>query len=281
MTKIHVIFTNYVVRLKSKIKSVFIFLIFALCICGVLFIRDGLSPVKKNVAEIIAPIKNDKQDLSGAMRELEKCQSELFFIKNDNEKLKVIPDARKDIISLLLIMRDIENKVGKQKDLSNECVKLFATASRVPEIQEIASKYKENLFNTRCQIAMEEEVLALVMPFEIGLLDKKYEDKDKKEDGKIVRLLNKIIHKTSKTTKEMKIQNNSPLENLIMKKQYENALKIIEERYKEYYAVQDGTISVPVRPEYRILHDAIESLYVINKMIDDLYVAIRKVEDYV
>ena len=84
MTKIHVIFTNYVVRLKSKIKSVFIFLIFALCICGVLFIRDGLSPVKKNVAEIIAPIKNDKQDLSGAMRELEKCQSELFFIKNDN-----------------------------------------------------------------------------------------------------------------------------------------------------------------------------------------------------
>lgn len=268
-------------RITSKIKSIFIFLIFILCICGVLFIRDALFPVKKQVENIIKPLAGEKQDLSGTMRELEKCQSELFFTKNDNEKLRVMPDARKDTISLLLNIRNIEEKIGRQKDLSNECVKLFATAYRVPDIQEIVVKYKETLFNTKCQIATEDEIVALIVPFEISVLDKKYEDKSKTEENGFMKFVNKVLHKTSKATKEMNITHNSPLENLVIKKQYENALKMIEGQYNENYKIKDSDIDVAVKPEYKILHDALESLYIMNKMISELYTAIEKSENYV
>ena len=268
-------------KIVSKIKSVFIFLIFILCICGVLFVRDGLFTSKKKVKNILKPIENNRQDLSGVMRELEKCQSELFFAKNDNEKLKVMPDARKDVVSLLLTIRNIEGKIGKQKDLSSECVKLFAIAYRVPDIQEIVVKYKENLFNTRCQIATEEEVLALIVPFEISVLDRKYEDKSKQEEGRFMKFVNNILHKTSKATKEMNISHNGPLENLIIKKQYENALKMIEGRYKDNNNIKDDDSNDAVGIEYQLLHTSIESLYVINKMIDELYVAIEKSGDYI
>ena len=268
-------------KITSKIKSIFIFLIFILCVCGVLFIRDALFPVKKQVANIVKPFEDEKQDLSGTMRELEKCQSDLFFVKNDNEKLRVIPDARKDVISLLLTIRNIEEKLGKQKDLSNECVKLFATAYRIPDIQEMVVKYKETLFNKRCQIATEEEIIALIVPFEISVLDKKYEDKSKTEENGFMKFVNKVLHKTSKATKEMNIAHNSPLENLVIKKQYENALKMIEGQYNENYKIKDSDIDVAVKPEYKILHDALESLYIMNKMISELYTAIEKSENYV
>ena len=268
-------------KIASKIKSVFIFLVFILCICGVLFIRDAVFPVRKQVANVVKPFESKKQDLSGTMRELEKCQSELFFAKNDNEKLRVMPDARKDIISLLLNLRSIEKKIGKQKDLSNECVKLFATAYRVPDVQEIVAKYKETLFNTRCQIATEEEVILLIVPFEISVLDKKYEDKSKQAENGFMKLVNKILHKTSKVTKEMNITHNSILENLVIKKQYENALNMIEGQYKENYNIKDGGTNVVVKPEYKILHDALESLYIMSKMISDVYMAIKNGENYI
>ena len=208
-------------------------------------------------------------------------QSDLFFVKNDNEKLRVIPDARKDVISLLLTIRNIEEKLGKQKDLSNECVKLFATAYRVPDIQEIVVKYKETLFNTKCQIATEDEIVALIVPFEISVLDKKYEDKSKTEENGFMKFVNKVLHKTSKATKEMNITHNSPLENLVVKKQYENALKMIEGQYKENYNIKDSEADVAVKPEYKILHDALESLYIMNKMISELYMAFEKGENYI
>ena len=79
----------------------------------------------------------------------------------------------------------------------------------------------------------------------------------------------------------MNITHNSPLENLVIKKQYENALRMIEGQYNENYKIKDSDIDVAVKPEYKILHDALESLYIMNKMISELYTAIEKSENYV
>ena len=266
-------------KFTSKVKSVFIFLVFSLCVCGILFIHDIVVPIKKNVVSTMTT----NQDISEAMIELEKCQSALFLIKNDNEKLKIMPDVRKDIISLLLTMQNIENKLGKQKDLSNSCVKLFSIAYRIPEIHKIADQYKESIFASKCQIATEDELISLVRPFEIDVLDKKYENQSKQKKHIIMKIIDNVLHKTSKATKQMNIANNSTLTNLIIKKQYENALKLVEEQHQDNYQINKEHIDVydAMESEYQALHNSLKSIITLNKMINDLYSAIDKIETYV
>ena len=91
-----------------------------------------------------------KQHKSGELRQtelLEKnlmdsltaCQNDLFMVQNDRERLKLMPDVRKDVIRLMIVMRDMEKDIGIKQDFSSDCVLFFTLASKIPIIQEFSA----------------------------------------------------------------------------------------------------------------------------------------------
>ncbi len=244
----------------TKVKSIFFLFIFALCFCGVLFIKNVFAPKKENIKTIdTKSVQN--VNITGTLRDLEKCNTELFNLKATAERLKNLPDIRKDIISLLLILHHIEEKLGKERDFSDDCVRLFAVASRVNVIQEYTMKYKENMFKTMCQFATQEDILNMVVPFEIKLLEYNYNNDKKSNNNKMNSIFQTIKFNFKKLFKKSKIEK-SPLEQLILNNQYNDALTFIENKIKSEEQQTE---------EYTKLHISLNGLYLFDKMINDIY----------
>lgn len=246
----------------TKVKSIFFLIIFALCFCGVLFIKNFFIQKKENIKTIdTKDIQN--VNITGTLRDLEKCNTELFELKIKSEQLKNLPDIRKDIISLLLILHRIDEKLGKERDFSDDCVRLFAVASRVNVIQEYAIKYKENMFKDMCQFSTQEDILNMVVPFEMKLLEYSYNNEKKSDinNNKVSNIFKVIKYNFKKLFKKTKIEK-SPIEKLILKKQYNDALVLIENMI---------TSEEQQTQEYIKLHNSLEGLYFFNKMIKDIY----------
>ena len=111
-------------KILTKIKIFFYLVIGLFCFFGVLFIKNFFY---NEVKEVKCEKKEENLvEKSKTLRDLENCQSELFLVKNANEKLKIVPDRRKDVVKILLLMRDIDRKIGIEKDFSNDCVNLFS-----------------------------------------------------------------------------------------------------------------------------------------------------------
>ena len=68
-------------------------------------------------------------------------------------------------------MRDIEKRIGFDKDFSNDCVNLFALAQRIPEVQEMVLQYKNKMFDKTCQVATNSEIVELITPFQVKIID--------------------------------------------------------------------------------------------------------------
>ena len=256
-------------RFFTKVKSIFFLLIATLCFFGVLFIKNSLT----NKTNIITNNSNNKQiqntNISGSLRDLEECKTKLFTLKHENEKLKLLPDTRKDIISLLFIMHDIERQLGKKNDFSDECVRLFATASRINTIQEYIFKYKDKMFRTICQVATEREILLLIKPFEMKILQYKYEIENSKIDkqNKITKIWNTIKYNTLKLFKKTNIEK-SMMSDMILNKQYKEALDFIDKVSKDKNMKES---------EYNELYSSLENIYLLDKIINDLY---KMLEDF-
>ena len=130
-------------KFKTKVKLVFFLAFVGTATYGYFKVKPIVSKYLPRHKQVEAA-KQDGANIntakfSGTIRDLEKCQRELFLVRNENAKLQIMPDARKDVISLLLIMRKIEGQIGQKRDFSDECVRLFSNASRVPAQQKKSS----------------------------------------------------------------------------------------------------------------------------------------------
>lgn len=256
-----------IVKLKTKIKLVFFLALVGAGVYGYFKIKPIiLKYLPGHNREEVAQqeeIKVDTSKFSGAIRDLEKCQRELFLVRNENAKLQIMPDARKDVISLLLIMRKIEGQIGQKRDFSDECVRLFSNASMVPATQEFALKYKEPMFDKICQVPTEEEVLITLHQFEKKLIDLQHDEK-MKDATWYKKAWELVKYNTSKIFKNAVAQR-SELEKYILNHNYEIALRQLE------------TNAATDLAEYNKLHSEINELYSFRQMIDGLYEIIEKV----
>ena len=210
----------------------------------------------KNIEEI-------KSNINTAMRDLEKCQGELLNTRRESEKFKAMPDARKSIISLLLLLRRVEKELGNKRDFSNECVSIFALSARIPEVQEYTLRYKDKMFDHICQVSTNDELIALIKPFQLKLLDTQYEEKSKNQ--KFLKSLwigtkyqaSKLFAKTlEKTDIEINIE----------KGDYNTALKLL-----------DG-VKITTSQEYLTLYDNLENIRNLRYMIDGIYEILEKMD---
>ena len=256
-----------VVKLKTKIKLVFFLALVGAGAYGYFKIKPiilkYLPGQRKMEVAKQEEVNVDTSKFSGAIRELEKCQRELFIVRNENAKLNIMPDARKDVISLLLIMRKIEGQIGQKRDFSDECVRLFSNASRVPATQEFALKYRDPMFDKICQVPTEEDVLIVLHQFEKKLVDLQHDAKMKdapwyKQAWELVKYnTSRIFSKT--------VTSRSELEKNILNHRYDLALQRLE------------THSATELSEYIKLHSVLDELNSFRQMIDGLYEIIEKI----
>jgi len=245
-----------IVKFLSKIKFLILLINISLVVCGVLFI---LSKFKKVPMECVSneKIEQSKQIENNIIDELTTCQSDLFKAKNDLEQTKLIPDARKNIISLLMVIRDVEKDIGNKRNFSNECVKIFTLCSRIPYVQEFALGYKDKLFENNCNFETNSDILEKITPFQVELL-KIQKDKEKKDEKFFKRFLFEMKYHISKLFVKSKIQK-SDLEIAVEQYNYKDALSFL---------VSSG---FERNDDYNKLYSSISVLKNFKEMIEGIY----------
>jgi len=244
------------VKVFYKIKFIIFVILLLLSLCGVLFLGEFFYKDKK---ECITPstLGEQKQENQSILDNLTSCQTELFKTQNALEQAKILPDTRKDVINLLLLMRDMEQNIGKKTSFSNDCVQFFALASRVPIVQEYVLKYKQQMFEVNCQFSTNKEIINMLLPLQVNLLKEEREQKNKTEKIHI-RVWNGIKYYASKLFVESKLQQ-SELEIFIEKKKYSEALKVLQS-----YKLEKNN-------DFNILYSAINKLNNFTNMVAGIY----------
>ena len=243
-------------KIINKIKFIILVILLLLSLCGVFFLGEFFY---KDHKECItqATFEAQKQENQTVLDELTSCQADLFTTKNELERAKILPDTRKDIINLLLIMRDMEKNIGKKNNFSNDCVRFFALASRIPIVQEYVLKYKTQLFENNCQFYSNKELVAMLLPFRVNLLKEEREQRNQTE--KIyIRVWNGIKYHISKLFIESKIQK-SEIETLVDDNKYHEALTILM------------SYNITKNDDFNTLYSAIHTLQNLKAMIDGTY----------
>ena len=213
-----------------------------------------------------------KQHKSGELRQtelLEKnlmdsltaCQNDLFMVQNDRERLKLMPDVRKDVIRLMIVMRDMEKDIGIKQDFSSDCVLFFTLASKIPIIQEFILPYKQQMFKDNCRVANNSQIIGLIEPMQIRFLQKKDLDFDAKSKW-YKRIMMSIKYQLGKLFIKSKIQK-SDLEIAIENKQYQVALDML------------NIIDVRSDADIGLLYDELTTLNSMQRMINGVYEIIR------
>lgn len=250
-------------KILTKIKIFFYLVIGLFCFFGVLFVKNFFyNEVKEVKCE-----KKDENVLekSKNLRDLENCQSELFLVKNANEKLKIIPDRRKDVIKLLILMREIEKKIGIEKDFSNDCVNLFSIGQRIPEVQDFILKYKDEMFSKMCQVSTNDEIISLIMPFQVKIIDQQYKDKNK-DNNFIKQVFEGTKYHISRLFVKSRLEQ-SEIEKKVLNRQYNDALNLLE------------AMKLEKNNEYDKLYNAINGIYNLQYLIENVYKIINNVND--
>ena len=227
-------------------------------VCGCLFIINKFNSKNECITE--EKLEEENQNQNSLVEDLTTCQNDLFKKTNDLEQLKVLPDTRKDIIKLLLISHEFEKKIGFKNDFSNECIKFFTIASRISSVQEYVLKYKNQLFENNCNFSTNNDIIKMIIPFQIKFLDiEKENEKNKNKDEKIIpKILNEIKYKISKLFVKSNIQK-SELEISIENSKYDEALQIL----------RDGKFEIT--EEFNKLYNSISTLKNTTEMIEGVY----------
>ena len=247
-------------KLIKKIKTVLLIFCLILIVFGVFFIKNLIFKKYPQEKQKTATIKKEQNTTDTMLiSDLTNCKSELFITKNELEQQKMIPDARKDVINLILLLRDVEKKIGNTTDFSSDCIAIFSLASRIPIVQEYVLQYKEQMFKTNCNFANNKQIIEMILPFQIKELESK---KIKKEEKWHKNILNSVKYKISKLFVKSKIQK-SDLEIAVENYNYNEAISILR------------TNNFDKNAEFNELYSAISVLNKIQQMIDGIYNILR------
>jgi hypothetical protein len=83
---------------------------------------------------------------------LDDNDSEIFRLKNEIERIKNIPNNQKDIVRLLITLDEIENLISIKTDLSDEFIKFFSIASKIPFLSDVVTVYKKEIYSSLYQM---------------------------------------------------------------------------------------------------------------------------------
>lgn len=250
--------SNVCVNVLLKIKFIVVLINLALVFCGLCFLGGFFkkTPIECRTAETIT---KEQEEQKGLVEDFAKCQSDLFFAKNRIEKLKAEPDVRKDVIELLLLMRDIEKNVGIKKNFSNHCVKMFALASRIPSIQQHIAKYKGAMFAINCMYANNDDLIKMVVPFQVKFLEQQREQENVQAEEKLYkRVFSGIKFYVSKLFVKSNIKK-SELEIDIENGDYDGAVEFLK----------NGNFEK--NDEFNLLYGAVVDLKNLKQLINELF----------
>ena len=229
--------------------------------------------LSKNEEKIVIQ-KQEQNNFENTLIEFEKCKNDLFLSKNLIEELKQKPEQNTNIILLLINLLQFKEKLGNDNDLSNECVELFSIATRIPKINEVALKYKGELFKQNCNFKTKDQLISSLKDInEIFLTEKNNNIIEKNEKQKLYkRIIISIKHYFKANQEEDAILNNKN------KKLYEIEKDLLNNKYydvlqKIEHIKNDSII-------YTNFYKDVENIILANKMIDDIFKEIKSIEEF-
>ena len=247
-------------KLTRKIKAIILIFNIVLIIFGLLFVKSLFkNSQKKHINDEVC--KEQVTTEKVLIDELTTCKSELFTVKNELERQKIMPDMRKDAINLLLALHDFEKKIGNKTDFSSNCISIFAYASRIPIVQEFVLKYKEQMFKTNCNFANNEQIIKMILPFQIKALEVEANN-EKKGKKWYKRFIGSVKYRISKLFVKSKIQK-SDIEIAIENYNYNEAIALLISSNFEK------------NNEFNKLYDAISVLNNSQQMVNGIYDILR------
>jgi len=243
-------------KVFKRFKFLILLCNLALIICGCFFI---FSFFKKTPVECVLNEQKEEQKNieNGLVEELSSCQNDLFVLKNELEQTKNIPDTRKDIVELAITLRDFEKNIGKKRNFSNECVKIFSLSSRIQVVQEYVLKYKSQFFQTNCIVDNKDDIIKMIIPFQVKFLEIKKEQ-EQTNDKWWNRAFNEVKFFISKLFVKSQIQK-SDIEIAIDKNDYNEAFSIL---------ISGG---FEKNDEFNKLYNSVSVLKNMQEMVDGIY----------
>lgn len=192
--------------------------------------------------------------------DLSKCKNDLFLAQNELEKMKFLPDARKNIIELMFLMKKMENDIGKISNFSNYCVEFFALSSRIPVVQEYVLKYKDKMFSNNCRFVNNKQIIQMILPFQIQFLDQRNQEHENEKWYQ--RAFNTLRHNVLKIFVKSQITK-SDIEIAVENVNYDEALKILNNKH------------IDKNDEFNKIYDAISTLRNMQLMLEGVYGILR------
>ncbi len=242
--------------LKGKFIAFLVVLISIICIVffAVTYTSGKQSSEVDNADRKQAEVRN-----ISFMEDLTTCRNDLFVAKNKIKQLEVAPDVRKDIVSLLVLVREFEKDIGVKEDLSDYCVKMFTISARIPIVQEYMSLFKKKMFENECRFQINKTMLDMAKTIREDKIEMDYNNKTKKDVSFLKRKYYRI-----KSRIAMLFMNDedkkSDIEIAIENRNYELALEMMnsDKLYEN-------------KEKYGRLYDSIRELRDMKQMVDGIY----------
>jgi len=218
---------------------------------------------KKHTAE--QQVIKHKFDSFATSDEKMNYEKEVIRLKEELLTAKSIPDTRKDIVDMLISIRDIERNIGKNISFADNLIQVFYTTSKMPSVnQEIINyqnKFRDNLYNfaTNDLIMRDLEILnneIIAFNYENDMKDKNFAQKA------FVKMKYKMLQKKKNTI------NKDDFEKLLFDHNYSkliNSLEQLDSNIKTFNS-------------YKNLYKNIDSLLDLQTMIDKIYLSVAIID---
>ena len=270
-------------KVTTKIKTIILLLNLFFVVCGMLFVGSFFNK-KTNVSCKLnkkvdnTEIENRNLDVKNSiLNELTECQNNLFKYQNEAERLKLLPDVRKDVINLLLSLHTMEKKIGQENNLSSDCIKIFALSARIPSLQEYTNKYRQQMFANNCIFLTNLDIIKLIVPFQIQFLENQKETEKQEQNSNkkwYQRWFDDIRYSIAKLFVKSQIKK-SDLEIAIESSNYKQAKKILEDI--KNIQTQNKIDKQTEKDAYLLkIYNAVTNLNDLKQMINNIYLILEE-----
>ncbi|MEN9782281.1 MAG: hypothetical protein RL208_431 [Pseudomonadota bacterium] len=209
-------------------------------------------------------IKKTHQNSIVESEEKMNYEREVIRLKEELLTAKSIPDTRKDIVDMLISIRDIERNIGKNISFSDNLIQIFYTTAKMPsvnqEIVDYQNKFRDNLYNfaTNDLIMRDLEILnneIIAFNYDNDIKDKNFAQKA------FVKMKYKMLQKNKNI-------NTDEFEKTLLDHNYKKLVNILEQLDSQIKKLNS----------YNNLYTKIDSLLDLQIMIDKIYLSVATID---